>query len=71
MAFQKISKRPRLLSEKTRSQGLPVQKRTEILATKVELKLKEMVEKAASDEGETVSTWIRDAVVKKLGLSAG
>lgn len=71
MAVQKIGKKPSLLNEKTRNQGLPIQKRSHVLAAKVELTVKKMVEEAARAEGETVSIWIRDAIIKKLRLTDG
>ena len=66
MAVQKTGKKPRVNNPKTHIPGLPLEKRQCVIGAKVEPTLKNMVEKAAELHGETPSTWVRDAIIKKL-----
>jgi len=61
-----MHKKARSRTQKTSIQGLPLEKRTEVLATKVESRLRDMVQNEAERKSQTVSDWIRDVIIKKL-----
>jgi len=66
MNSPKLHKKARSRTQKTSIQGLPMEKRTEVLGTKVESRVRELVESEAERENQTVSDWIRDVIIKKL-----